>query len=50
MSMIKAQLCTLSWLLSEKGSGTRAIVDQYLNDQLGQFRLSMELGNSEAIK
>lgn len=48
--MTHEQLSQLPWLLREKGSGTRAIVEQFLNKQLGHFWLNMELGNSEAIK
>lgn len=43
-------LSSAQWLLREKGSGTRAIVEQFLQKQLNQFHISMELGNSEAIK
>ncbi|MNC23718.1 HTH-type transcriptional regulator CysL [compost metagenome] len=38
------------WILREKGSGTREIVDYLLLSHLPQFHLGMELGNSEAIK
>jgi len=38
------------WILREQGSGTREIVDYLLLSNLPQFRLGMELGNSEAIK
>ena len=38
------------WILREKGSGTREIVDYLLLSHLPQFQLCMELGNSEAIK
>lgn len=44
------QLSSAPWLLREKGSGTRAIVERFLHAQLNQFQISMELGNSEAIK
>lgn len=43
-------LATIPWLLREKGSGTREVVERYLTQQLGNFKLDMELGNSEAIK
>jgi DNA-binding transcriptional LysR family regulator len=38
------------WILRERGSGTREIVDYLLLSHLPQFELAMELGNSEAIK
>jgi Transcriptional regulator len=45
-----ARLSAQPWILREKGSGTREIVDYLLLSHLPQFRLGMELGNSEAIK
>jgi DNA-binding transcriptional LysR family regulator len=38
------------WILRERGSGTREVVEQLLMRQLGEIRLSMELGGTEAIK
>jgi DNA-binding transcriptional LysR family regulator len=38
------------WILRERGSGTREVVEQLLTGQLGEIRLGMELGGSEAIK
>lgn len=38
------------WILRERGSGTREVVEQLLTRQLGEIRLAMELGGSEAIK
>lgn len=43
-------LANQPWILREQGSGTREIVDYLLLSNLPQFRLGMELGNSEAIK
>ncbi|MFY0401346.1 DNA-binding transcriptional regulator YeiE [Pantoea dispersa] len=43
-------LAAASWILRERGSGTREIVDYLLLSHLPQFQLGMELGNSEAIK
>lgn len=43
-------LAAASWILREHGSGTREIVDYLLLSHLPQFRLALELGNSEAIK
>ncbi|WLI77777.1 DNA-binding transcriptional regulator YeiE [Kosakonia sp. H02] len=44
------QLAAAPWILRERGSGTREIVDYLLLSHLPQFHLGMELGNSEAIK
>ncbi|WP_312950801.1 DNA-binding transcriptional regulator YeiE [Superficieibacter sp.] len=44
------KLAAMPWILRENGSGTREIVDFLLLSHLPQFRLGMELGNSEAIK
>lgn len=38
------------WILRERGSGTREVLDHMLLPQLPDFNLVMELGNSEAIK
>ncbi|PHM75143.1 DNA-binding transcriptional regulator YeiE [Xenorhabdus kozodoii] len=38
------------WILREKGSGTREVLDHLLFSQLPRFNIAMELGNSEAIK
>lgn len=38
------------WILRERGSGTREVVEQLLTSQLGDIRLAMELGGTEAIK
>ncbi|KJV48547.1 transcriptional regulator [Pantoea sp. BL1] len=43
-------LAVAPWILRERGSGTREIVDYLLLSHLPQFQLGMELGNSEAIK
>ena len=44
------KLARVPWILREKGSGTREIVDYLLLSHLPQFQMGMELGNSEAIK
>lgn len=44
------KLAMAPWILREKGSGTREIVDYLLLSHLPQFQMGMELGNSEAIK
>lgn len=49
-SLTPADLRRQNWILRERGSGTREVVEQLLENQLGQIRLSMELGNTEAIK
>jgi DNA-binding transcriptional LysR family regulator len=38
------------WMLRERGSGTREVVEQMLQSQLGPIKLTMELGGTEAIK
>jgi len=38
------------WMLRERGSGTREVVEQMLQSQLGPIKLAMELGGTEAIK
>lgn len=38
------------WILRERGSGTREVVEQLLTSQLGDIKLAMDLGGSEAIK
>ncbi|MBV4411978.1 LysR family transcriptional regulator [Enterobacteriaceae bacterium YMB-R22] len=43
-------LAAAPWILRERGSGTREIVDYLLLARLPRLRLAMELGNSEAIK
>lgn len=43
-------LQSASWILRERGSGTREVLDQILFTRLPGFRVEMELGNSEAIK
>ncbi|MDZ7277901.1 DNA-binding transcriptional regulator YeiE [Pantoea eucrina] len=45
-----ATLAAAPWILRERGSGTREIVDYQLLSHLPPFQLGMELGNSEAIK
>ncbi|GAA0493725.1 MULTISPECIES: DNA-binding transcriptional regulator YeiE [Tatumella] len=44
------RLALSPWILRERGSGTREIVDYLLLSHLPYFRVGMELGNSEAIK
>lgn len=49
-ALTPADLRQQKWILRERGSGTREVVEQMLENQLGRIRLSMELGNTEAIK
>ncbi|WP_170143323.1 LysR family transcriptional regulator [Orbus hercynius] len=49
-NLTKTQLAKTPWILREKGSGTRAVVELFLKSYIGEFNLRMELGNSEAIK
>ncbi|XNM44827.1 LysR family transcriptional regulator [Escherichia coli] len=44
------QLAAAPWILRERGSGTRKIVDYRLLSHLPKFETAMEIGNSEAIK
>jgi DNA-binding transcriptional LysR family regulator len=43
-------LRSAAWILRERGSGTREVVEQLLTSQLGDIQLTMELGGTEAIK
>lgn len=43
-------LARAPWILRERGSGTREVLDHLLLAKLTDFHLVMELGNSEAIK
>lgn len=45
-----AMLADAPWILRERGSGTREVLDHLLLTRLPHFQLVMELGNSEAIK
>lgn len=45
-----ALLANAPWILRERGSGTREVLDHLLLAHLPHFQLVMELGNSEAIK
>jgi DNA-binding transcriptional LysR family regulator len=45
-----ATLASAPWILRERGSGTREVLDHLLLAHLPNFQLVMELGNSEAIK
>lgn len=49
-SLDKETLREAGWILRERGSGTREVVEQMLTSQLGPIRLEMELGGTEAIK
>ncbi|AHG18683.1 transcriptional regulator [Chania multitudinisentens RB-25] len=48
--MTMATLASAPWILRERGSGTREVLDHLLLAHLPNFQLVMELGNSEAIK
>lgn len=45
-----ADLRRHGWILRERGSGTRDVVEQLLEAQLGTMPLTLELGDTEAIK
>ncbi|MBJ8971814.1 LysR family transcriptional regulator [Citrobacter sp. wls618] len=49
-SVTLEQLAASPWILRERGSGTRELVDYLLLSHLPRFQMAMELGNSEAIK
>lgn len=44
------QLTAASWVLRERGSGTREATDRWLASRLGPRDVALELGSSEAIK
>jgi DNA-binding transcriptional LysR family regulator len=44
------RLLACNWILREKGSGTREVIENALKDNLALMNISMELGHSEAIK
>ncbi|TYB33876.1 MAG: LysR family transcriptional regulator [Flexistipes sinusarabici] len=44
------KLMNYRWILREKGSGTREVVEKALNDIFAHLNIYMELGHSEAIK
>ena len=44
------QLAASPWILRERGSGTRELVDYLLLSHLPRFQMAMELGTSAAIK
>ncbi len=44
------QLAAASWVLRERGSGTREAGDRWLASRLGSLDVALELGSSEAIK
>ena len=46
----KDELRKEKFIIREKGSGTREIVESYLKDKSIEYNIFMELGNSEAIK
>lgn len=49
-SLTLKELRDAPWILRERGSGTRDVLDQLLFAHLPGFHIFMELGNSEAIK
>lgn len=49
-SLTLEALARAPWILRERGSGTREVLDHLLLAHLPHFHLVMELGNSEAIK
>ncbi|CDL81984.1 DNA-binding transcriptional regulator YeiE [Xenorhabdus szentirmaii] len=49
-SLTVQDLIQAPWILREKGSGTREVLDHLLFSHMPRFNIAMELGNSEAIK
>ncbi|PHM33062.1 DNA-binding transcriptional regulator YeiE [Xenorhabdus innexi] len=49
-NLVLEDLIKAPWILREKGSGTREVLDHILFSQMPRFNIAMELGNSEAIK
>lgn len=43
-------LRSADWVVRERGSGTRELIEQRLVPYLGDLRFALQLGNSEAIK
>ena len=44
------RLAQASWILRERGSGTREASDNWLTTQLGRVEIELELGSNEAVK
>ncbi len=44
------RLAQASWILRERGSGTREASDNWLTAQLGRVEIELELGSNEAVK
>lgn len=44
------QLADATWVLRERGSGTRQVADEWLLSHLSHVRVGFELGSTEAIK
>lgn len=44
------ELFRFPWILRERGSGTRMIVEQALGARIQKLRMTLELGHTEAIK
>ncbi|MBN9411951.1 MAG: LysR family transcriptional regulator [Burkholderiales bacterium] len=45
-----ARLADATWIVRERGSGTREATDRWLIDGLGRLQVELELGSNEAIK
>ncbi|NRF72063.1 LysR family transcriptional regulator [Aquincola sp. S2] len=44
------QLAQATWILRERGSGTREVSDRWLTTHLGRAPVGLELGSNEAVK
>ncbi len=45
-----ARVEEVRWVLREEGSGTRAVFEQALGEDVGRLRYALELGHSEAVR
>ena len=44
------RLADATWIVRERGSGTREATDRWLIDSLGRMLVELELGSNEAVK
>ena len=44
------RLADATWIVRERGSGTREATDRWLIDSLGRMQVELELGSNEAVK
>ena len=46
----RCRLADATWIVRERGSGTREATDRWLIDSLGRMLVELELGSNEAVK